>query len=42
MRNPFNPSFGTQPAGYGKVKFALPLFKQFVLDDGQYLINVGA
>lgn len=25
-------------AGYGKVKFALPLFKEFVVDDGQYLV----
>ena len=27
------------PAGYGKLKFTLPLFKQFLLDDGQYLVN---
>ncbi|EEU30255.1 hypothetical protein HMPREF0501_00633 [Limosilactobacillus coleohominis 101-4-CHN] len=27
-----------RPAGYGKVKFALPLFKEFVVDDGQYLV----
>lgn len=27
-------------AGYGQVKFALPLFKQFMIDDGQYLIGV--
>lgn len=26
-------------ASYGKVKFALPLFKEFLLDDGQYLVN---
>lgn len=26
------------PAGYGMVKFALPLFKEFLIDDGQYLI----
>lgn len=26
------------PAGYGKVKFALPLFKNFILEDGQYMI----
>ena len=25
-------------AGYGQVKFALPLFRKFVRDDGQYLI----
>ena len=25
-------------AGYGKVKFALPLFREFVLDDGQCLV----
>lgn len=25
-------------AGYGQVKFALPLFREFVRDDGQYLI----
>ena len=23
----------------GKLKFTLPLFKQFLLDDGQYLVN---
>ena len=27
------------PAGYGKLKFTLPLFKQFLLADGQYLVN---
>lgn len=27
------------PAGYGKLKFTLPLFKQFLLDDGQYLVD---
>jgi Cdc6-like AAA superfamily ATPase len=26
-------------AGYGKIKFALPLFKEFLLDDGQYLVE---
>ena len=28
------------PAGYGKVKFSLPLFRKFVIDDGQYLIGI--
>ncbi|WP_373841720.1 AAA family ATPase [Limosilactobacillus sp.] len=27
------------PAGYGHLKFALPLFKKFVIEDGQYLIE---
>ncbi|MCI1975580.1 MAG: ATP-binding protein [Limosilactobacillus sp.] len=26
------------PAGYGRVKFALPLFKDFLLEDGQYMV----
>lgn len=26
-------------AGHGKIKFALPLFKQFLIDDGQYLVE---
>lgn len=27
-------------AGYGKLRFALPLFKRFVIDDGQYFAGV--
>lgn len=26
--------------GYGRVKFALPLFKEFLQDDGQYLVDL--
>ena len=26
------------PAGFGRIKFALPLFKEFLLQDGQYLV----
>lgn len=29
-----------ESANYGYVKFALPLFKEFVIDDGQYLIGI--
>lgn len=27
-------------AGFGKIKFALPLFKEFLLQDGQYLVDL--